>query len=256
MNKNFKINQEKITALILSGFVLVGTLGYSLKNTNDSSDNTINYNQFIDDELKEDDLNVIELFKKIDNYKNHIIENDDVEFKSKMNNEAEIICSSIYKFLFSDFTLDNMINGSVTVDKETNQKYYLSCYFSDDMLKNISYSGNVEIKFNDLSEKGKYTIIQMAKNIVFPLYEKFEISVEYDSYKNFLENSEELLLNQENNLKSDIIDEVFLGDNPNSLNYEKYYSQKNEKVETKENIDNIFSKNIKKTFLRFFNLFH
>lgn len=242
MNKNFKINQEKITALILSGFVLAGTLSYSLKNTNNSSDNTINYTQFINDELEENDLNVIKLFENIDNYKNNIIKNDDIELKIKMNNEAEIICSCIYKFLFEDFTLDNMINGSITIDKETNQKYYLSRYFSDDMLNNISYSGNDEIKFNNLSEKGKYTIIQMAKNIVFPLYEKFEISVEYDSYKNFLENGEELLLNQKNNLKDKVIDEVFLGDNPNSLNYEKYYSQKNEKVETKENIDNVFKK--------------
>lgn len=236
-----KINGKRIVALVLSGFVLAGTLSYCSKKEEKTLDELIGYEDFIDDEYTEIDLTTISFFDKLKTFKDYILTNyGSSEFFFGSDYEIESVCTSVYNLLFYGFDIDTIINGYTKVDESTGENYKFTGGFSEYMRDNIYYSGDTNIKFSDLSKKGQYIIIQMARDITYDLHENFESLNEYNSCKSFLENGEKLLLVEDSSISDKFLTKEYLGKNPTTSDYHRYYSYKLGKIEVTDTVKNDF----------------
>lgn len=232
-----KINFKRITALIVSGFVLANVASCSIKESKKTSNEIIGYEEFIDSEYTDIDLQVIDFFEKLKNYKNYILENKDL---FSYENEVESLVMSVENFLFFKYDINSIINGHMEFNHFDNVYFHVSDGFSENMKNTIYFDGDTNIKASDLSKKGMYDIIQIAQEIVTDLKSELSNYFSYNKYSEFVENGELLLLPKESNFDK-FLQLICIGSNENRNSYDNYYSYKNTIIEFKDSFNEDFS---------------
>lgn len=218
--------KRTITVLLIIAIIIGALIGVGTWLKSEAKIEPVDYDAIMQQEYGEHDLEVIDFFNRVKEYGVYVANCPEGTFLFGEDKEASSVHHTAYNFVFYNFSLDEIINGYIILNLLSNETMKITGGFSENMRNSISYDRNLDIRFQDLSQKAQYEIIQIADeiaNIVSP-----KVSEEYKLSTVFIKNADLLLLGKKEGLVHEMFKDIYLGDAPQEAScnerMDRYYN--------------------------------